>query len=269
MKWTTTTLFLLAYCARGFELTERRDKMRPIFTETRGSENHERPRRPIPRFRGANHDANRVRKPCANPLRETGNHAESARDFRAFPLFALSITSVCGGATFSQALMFSSPLLLLRRKRRRKRKRKRIAIESPVESWKTPQKPSTKPKQQKPKPSGLGKRKQCKGQSTRRQNGRRSQEKRKAKTCGQVTHSHTYHSIESCSTTSAATVALSILAGAWWNTGLTRSGAVAMATNRPSEPRTSVRNTRRNSQKSTAWTGHAETKCLMNYQRRT
>jgi hypothetical protein len=34
MKWTTTTLFLLAYCARGFERTERSDKMRPIFTET-------------------------------------------------------------------------------------------------------------------------------------------------------------------------------------------------------------------------------------------
>jgi len=134
-----------------------------------------------------------------------------------------------------------------------------------VETWKT----STTTKKNKPKPSGLGKRKQCKGQSTRRQNGRRSQEKRKAKTCGQVTHLHSYHSIESCSTTSAATVALSILVGAGWNTGLTRSGAVAMATNRPSEPRTFVRNTRRNSQKSTAWIGHVGTKCPMNYQQRT
>jgi hypothetical protein len=121
MKWTTTTLFLLAYCARGFERTERSDKMRPIFTETRGLENHERPRRRIPQFRGANHTTSRVRKLCANPLRKRGNRGESARDFRAFALFALSIASVCGGATFSQALMFSSPLLLLKRKRKRRR----------------------------------------------------------------------------------------------------------------------------------------------------
>jgi hypothetical protein len=121
MKWTTTTLFLLAYCARGFERTERSDKMRPIFTETRGPENHERPRRRIPQFRGTNQDGSRVRKHCANPLRKGGNRGESARDFRAFALFALSITSVCGGATFSQALMFSSPLLLLKRKRKRRR----------------------------------------------------------------------------------------------------------------------------------------------------
>ena len=143
MKWTTTTLFLLAYCARGFELTERSDKMRPIFTETRGRENHERPRRRISQFRGANHTESRVRKPCSNPLKESGNRGESARDFRAFAIFALSITSVCGGATFSQALMFSSPLLLLRRKR----KRKRIIDVSAVEKWKTSQKPNTKPKQ--------------------------------------------------------------------------------------------------------------------------
>jgi hypothetical protein len=140
MKWTTTTLFWLACCARGFELTERSDKKRPIFTETRGLENHERPRRRLPQFRGANQDGSRVRKPCANPLRKGGNRGESARDFRAFALLALSITSVCGGANFSQALMFSSPLLLLKRKSRRKRKRKRIAIESPVETWKTQKK---------------------------------------------------------------------------------------------------------------------------------
>jgi hypothetical protein len=121
MKWTTTALFLLAYCARGFERTERSDKMRPIFTETRGLENHERPRRRIPQFRGAKRAGSRVRKPCSNPLRKGGNRGESARDFRAFALFALSITSVCGGATFSQALMFSSPLLLLKRKRKRRR----------------------------------------------------------------------------------------------------------------------------------------------------
>ena len=140
MKWTTTTLFWLASCARGFELTEPSHKMRPIFTETRGLENHERPRRRLPQFPRANHTGSRVRKHCANPLRKGGNRGESARDFRTFALFALSITSVCGGATFSQALMFSSPLLLLKRKRRRKRKRKRIAIESPVETWKTSQK---------------------------------------------------------------------------------------------------------------------------------
>jgi hypothetical protein len=180
MKWTTTTLFWLACCARGFERTERSDKMRPIFTETRGLENHERPRRRIPQFRGANHTGSRVRKPCSNPLKESGNRGESAHDFRAFRLFALSITSVGGGATFSQALMFSSPLLLLRRKR----KRKRIIDVSAVEKWKTSQKPNNKPKQKKPKPSGLGKRKQCKGQSTRRQNGHRSQEKAKRRTCG-------------------------------------------------------------------------------------
>lgn len=29
MKWPTTTLFWLACCARGFELTERSAKMRP------------------------------------------------------------------------------------------------------------------------------------------------------------------------------------------------------------------------------------------------
>ena len=121
MKWTTTTLFLLAYRARGFERTERSDKMRPIFTETRGPKNHERPRRRIPQFRGTNQDGSRVRKHCANPLRKGGNRGESARAFRAFALFALSITSVCGGATFSQALMFSSPLLLLKRKRKRRR----------------------------------------------------------------------------------------------------------------------------------------------------
>jgi hypothetical protein len=145
MKWTNTTLFWLACCARGFELTERSDKMRPIFTETRGFETHERPRRPIPQFRGANHDANRVRKPCANPLKESGNRAASVRDFRAFRLFALSITSVCGSAQFSQALMFSSPLLLLKRKR--KRKRRRITDVSAVEKWKTPQKTNNKPQQ--------------------------------------------------------------------------------------------------------------------------
>ena len=126
MKWTTTTLFWLACCARGFELTERSDKMRHIFTETRGFETHERPRRRIPEFRGANHTGSRVRKPCSHPMKETGNRGESARDFRAFAIFALSITSVCGGANFSQALMFSSPLLLLKRNRNRKRKRKRI-----------------------------------------------------------------------------------------------------------------------------------------------
>ena len=145
MKWTTTTLFWLACCARGFERTERSDKMRPIFTETRGLENHERPRRRIPQFRGANQDRSRVRKHCANPMRNGGNRGESARDFRAFAIFALSITSVCGGANFSQALMFSSPLLLLRRKR--KRTRKRIIDVSAVEKWKTPQKPNNKPKQ--------------------------------------------------------------------------------------------------------------------------
>jgi hypothetical protein len=143
MKWATTTLFWLAYCARGFELTERSDKMRPIFTETRGRENHERPRRRIPQFRGANQDGNRVRKPCANPLTKGGNRGESARDFRAFAVFALSITSVCGGATFSQALMFPSPLLLLRRKR----KKKRITDASAVEKSKTSQKTNNKPKQ--------------------------------------------------------------------------------------------------------------------------
>ena len=143
MKWTTTTLFWLACCARGFERTERSDKMRPIFTETRGLENHERPRRRIPQFRGANHTGSLVRKPCANPLRKGGNRGESARDFRTFALFALSITSVCGGATFSQALMFSSRLLLLRRQR----KRKRIIDASAVEKWKTSQKPNPKPKQ--------------------------------------------------------------------------------------------------------------------------
>ena len=143
MKWTTTTLFWLASCARGFELTERSDMMRPIFTETRGLENHERPTRLSPQLRGANQDGNRVRKHCANPLRKGGNRGESARDFRAFAIFALSITSVCGGANFSQALMFSSPLLLLRRKR----KRKRIIDVSAVEKWKTSQKPNNKPKQ--------------------------------------------------------------------------------------------------------------------------
>jgi hypothetical protein len=149
MKWTTTTLFWLACCARGIQRTERSDKMRPIFTETRGRENHERPRRRIPQFRGANQDGNRVRKPCANPLRKRGNRGESARDFGAFAIFALSITSVCGGATFSQALMFSGPLLLLRRKRKRKRKRqrKRMIDASAVEKWKTSQKPNNKPKQ--------------------------------------------------------------------------------------------------------------------------
>jgi hypothetical protein len=139
MKWTTTTLFWLASCARGFELTERSDKMRPIYTETRGLENHERPRRRIPQFRGTNQDGSRVRKHCANPLsgtnqdgsrvrkhcanplRKGGNRAASVCDFRAFRLFALSITSVCGGAKFSQALMFSSPLLLLKRKSKRRR----------------------------------------------------------------------------------------------------------------------------------------------------
>jgi hypothetical protein len=145
MKWTTTTLFLLACCARGFEITDRSDKMRPIFTETRGRENHERTRRRIPQFRGADQDGSRVRKPCANPLKESGNRAASVRDFRSFRLFALSITSVCGGAQFSQALMFSSPLLLLRTKR--KRKRKRIIDVNAVEKWKTSQKPNNKPKQ--------------------------------------------------------------------------------------------------------------------------
>jgi hypothetical protein len=145
MKWTTTTLFLLAYCACGFKHTKRSDKMRPIYTETRGLENHEQPRLRIPQFRGANHTESRVRKLCANPLRKGGNRGESARDFRAFAIFALSITSVCGGAKFSQALMFPSPLLLLRRKR----KRKRIIDASVVEKWKTPQKTNTKPKQKK------------------------------------------------------------------------------------------------------------------------
>jgi hypothetical protein len=143
MKWTTTTLFLLAYCACGFKHTKRSHKIRPIYTETRGLANHEQPRRRIPQFRGANHTESRVRKLCANPLRKGGNRGESARDFRAFAIFALSITSVCGGATFSQALMFSSPLLLLRRKR----KRKRIIDASAVEKWKTPQKTNNKPKQ--------------------------------------------------------------------------------------------------------------------------
>ena len=43
MKWTTTTLFWLATFTRGFERTERSDNMRPIFTETRGLDNYERP----------------------------------------------------------------------------------------------------------------------------------------------------------------------------------------------------------------------------------
>jgi hypothetical protein len=143
MKWTTTALFWLVSCARGFYLTDRSNKMRPIFTETRGRDNHQQPRRRIPQFRGANQDGSRVRKHCANPLRKGGNRGQSARDFRAFALFALSITSVRGGATFSQALMSSSPLLLLRRKR----KRKRIIDASAVEKWKTPQKTNNKPKQ--------------------------------------------------------------------------------------------------------------------------
>ena len=125
MKWTTTTLFWLACCARGFELTERSAKMRPVFTQIRGLENHERPRRRTPQFRGANHTASRVRKLCANPLRKRGNRGESARDFRAFALFALSIASVCGGANFSQALMFSSPLLLLKKKEKKKKTKKK------------------------------------------------------------------------------------------------------------------------------------------------
>ena len=145
MKWTTTTLFWLATFARGLQRTERSDKMRPIFTETPGRENHERTKRRIPQFRGANHTGSRATKPCANPLKESGNRAASVLDFRSFRLFALSITSVCGGANFSQALMFSSPLLLLRRKR--KRKRKRIIDVSAVEKWKTSQKPNNKPKQ--------------------------------------------------------------------------------------------------------------------------
>ena len=180
MKWVTTTLFWLASCARGFELTDRSHKMRPIYAETRRLQNHEQPRRRIPQFHGANPTGSRVRKPCANPLKESGNRAASVRDFRAFRLFALSITSVCGGAQFSQVLMFSSPLLLLKRKR----KRKRITDASAVEKWTTPQKTNNTLKQKKPKPSGLGKRKQCKGQYTRRQNGQRSQEKAKRRTCG-------------------------------------------------------------------------------------
>jgi hypothetical protein len=143
MKWTTTTLFLLAHCARRFESTERNDKMRPIFTETRGRENHERPRRRISQFRGANHTPSRVRKPCSNPLKESGNRGKSARDFRAFAVFALSITSVCGGATFSQALMFSSPLLLLKRKR--KRKRRRIVMSECCGNVENPPKKKPKP----------------------------------------------------------------------------------------------------------------------------
>jgi hypothetical protein len=143
MKWTTPTLFWLATFARGFERTERSDKLRPIFTETRCLENHEQPRRRIPQFRGTNQQGSRVRKPCENPLRKGGNRGESVRAFRTFALFALSITSVCGGATFSQALMFSSPLLLLKRKR----KRKRIIDVSAVEKWKTSQQPINKPKQ--------------------------------------------------------------------------------------------------------------------------
>ena len=143
MKWTTTTLFWLACCARGFELTERSDKMRPIFTETRRLENDERARHRIPQFRGANHTPSRVRKPCANPLSKGGNRGESARDFRAFAIFALSITSVCGGATFSQALMFSSPLLLVKRKR--KRKRRRIVMSECCGNVENPPKKKPKP----------------------------------------------------------------------------------------------------------------------------
>jgi hypothetical protein len=93
MKWATTTLLWLASCARSFELTERSDKMRPIFTETRGLKNHERPRRRIPQFRGANHTGSRVRKPCANPLKESGNRAASVGDFRAFRLFCHLVTA--------------------------------------------------------------------------------------------------------------------------------------------------------------------------------
>ena len=109
MKWTTTTLFWPAYCARGFERTERSDKMRSIFTETRSLENDERPRRRVPQFRRAKSAGNRVRKPCANPLLKSGNRGESVRDFRAFAPFALSITSVCGGAQFYQALIVVLP----------------------------------------------------------------------------------------------------------------------------------------------------------------
>jgi len=147
MKWTTTTLFWLANYPRAFELTERSEKLRPIFTDTRGHENEERPRRSVAQFRRANHDRNRVRKPCANPLIKSGNRGESVRHFRAFALFAPFITSVCGGAKFSQALMFSSPLLLLRRKRKTKTKRKRITDVNAVETWKTPQKTTNKLKQ--------------------------------------------------------------------------------------------------------------------------
>lgn len=142
MKGTTTTLFWPAYYPRGFD---RSDKMRPLFTETRGPENEERRRRSIAQFRRTNHDRDRVRKPCANPLIKSGNRGEGVRDFRAFALFTLSIPSVCGGDKFSQALMFSSPLLLLRRKR--KTKRKRITDVNAVEKWKTPQNTTNKPKQ--------------------------------------------------------------------------------------------------------------------------
>jgi hypothetical protein len=54
--------------------------------------------------------------------------------FQSFWAFGVFGASVCGGAKLSQALMFSSPLLLL------KRKRKRITDASAVEKWKTPQK---------------------------------------------------------------------------------------------------------------------------------
>jgi len=264
MKWPTTTLLWLAYCARGFEPTERSDKMRPIFTETRGRENHERPRRQIPQFRGANHTESRVRKLCANPLRKGGNRGESARDFRAFALFALSITSVCGGAKFSQALMFSSPLLLLRRQR----KRKRIIDASAVESGKPHKKQTTNLNK---KTTTFRAREKKAMQGPIHTAAEWAQIARETK--GQdLWSSHTLTQLslnrivlynergDRCPVDSC---------GAGWNTGLTRSGAVAMATNHPSGQRISVRNTRRNSQKSTAWIGHAKTKCPMNYQQRT
>jgi hypothetical protein len=80
--------------------------------------NDDQPRRRIPQFRGVNYDGNPVRKPCANPLRISGNRTESVRYFRAFADSVVSGVSLGGGAKFSQVLMFSSPLLLLKERLR-------------------------------------------------------------------------------------------------------------------------------------------------------
>lgn len=110
-------------------------------------------------------------------------------------------------------------------------------------------------KKPKSKPSGLGKKKQCKGQFIRRQNGQGSQEAPTAKTSGGATNSRDFRSIKSCSSTNADTAAPSTRAGSLWNFAAIQPGGAPTTADRCDDTSICATRTRRNSPRNTASIG--------------